>query len=94
VHDLCNLLDGREPTTAPHGDLITFVADRPGHDHRYAIDAASAHAGLGWRPTRTFEVGLAETIDWYRSHPEWCAARVGASGLVRRGVANAAGGAA
>jgi dTDP-glucose 4,6-dehydratase len=94
VHALCILLDGREPATAPHADLITFVADRPGHDHRYAIDATSAHTGLGWSPTRTFEVGLAETIDWYRAHPDWCAARVGASGLVRRGVAESAGGAA
>ncbi len=51
-------------------DLITFVADRPGHDRRYAMDDAKVRA-LGWRPTMTFAQGLAETVTWYREHAEW-----------------------
>lgn len=51
------------------GDVV-HVTDRPGHDRRYAIDPASTRA-LGWRPQRTFEEGLAETVEWYRAHPQW-----------------------
>ena len=51
--------------------LIQFVADRPGHDHRYAIDFSRARDELGWTPTVTFEEGLRETIDWYRSRGDW-----------------------
>lgn len=50
---------------------ITFVADRPGHDRRYAIDNTKITTELGWRPLYTFEQGLRETIDWYVTHPEW-----------------------
>jgi len=89
VQTVCRLLDERRPNAAPHERLITYVTDRPGHDHRYAIDASSARDGLGWAPSRTFEVGLAETVDWYLANPEWCAARIGAHGLGRRGVAGA-----
>jgi dTDP-glucose 4,6-dehydratase len=95
VRSICELLDERFPRSAPHESLIAFVSDRPGHDHRYAIDASSARDGLGWAPTRSFEAGLAETIEWYLANPEWCEARVGQAGLVRRGVTAAqAGGAA
>jgi dTDP-glucose 4,6-dehydratase len=87
VQTLCRLLDERSPGGAPHERLVTYVTDRPGHDHRYAIDASSARAGLGWAPSRTFEEGLAETVDWYLENPDWCAARVGAHGLGRRGTA-------
>jgi len=51
--------------------LIRYVADRPGHDHRYAIDCAKARRELGWSPVVTFEEGLKETIAWYLSHQEW-----------------------
>lgn len=51
--------------------LIEFVTDRPGHDRRYAIDFTRAHEELGWEPRRTFEEGLASTVDWYRSHRDW-----------------------
>jgi dTDP-glucose 4,6-dehydratase len=51
--------------------LITFVKDRPGHDKRYAIDASKIQKELGWKPSVTFEQGLAATIDWYLSNEEW-----------------------
>jgi len=54
----------------PHS-LITFVKDRPGHDRRYAIDAAKIEKELGWKPSHTFEKGIRETIRWYRSNKEW-----------------------
>jgi dTDP-glucose 4,6-dehydratase len=53
--------------------LIKFVADRPGHDRRYALDASKAQKELGWRPEVAFDPGLAETVAWYRSHAEWIA---------------------
>ena len=51
--------------------LIRHVTDRPGHDRRYAVDCSKAESELGWRPTATFEDGLAATVDWYRSHARW-----------------------
>jgi len=50
--------------------LIRFVADRPGHDRRYAVDCAKLH-GLGWAPRISFEAGLERTVEWYVAHPEW-----------------------
>lgn len=52
-------------------DLITYVQDRPGHDRRYAIDNTKITTELGWRPSYTFEQGIAETIEWYQTHQEW-----------------------
>ena len=60
---------GRSPETSRK--LITFVSDRPGHDLRYAIDATKINRELGWRPSVTFEEGLAKTIDWYLNNREW-----------------------
>jgi len=54
--------------------LIRYVPDRPGHDRRYAIDCSKSERELGWRPTISFEDGLRQTIDWYRSHADWIAA--------------------
>ena len=51
--------------------LIRYVKDRPGHDRRYAIDCGKIERELGWRPTVTFEEGLQETIEWYRTHGDW-----------------------
>jgi len=60
-------------------DLIKFVQDRLGHDRRYAIDPTLAENELGWKPRETWETGLAKTISWYQSNPEWIArARSGA----------------
>ena len=61
--------------------LISFVQDRPGHDRRYAIDASRLQAELGWRPRRSFEEGLAETIDWYVHHKGWWTPLLGRSAL-------------
>lgn len=51
--------------------LLTFVADRPGHDHRYAIDASKIRRECGWEPSETFESGFRKTVDWYFDNPEW-----------------------
>jgi dTDP-glucose 4,6-dehydratase len=71
VKMICALLDDRHPEGAPHADLITFVADRPGHDHRYAIDPTRIRTELGWRPSVTVEEGLARTVDWYLENEDW-----------------------
>ena len=52
-------------------DLITYVADRPGHDKRYAIDKTKITKELGWKPSYTFEEGIKETINWYLNNMEW-----------------------
>jgi dTDP-glucose 4,6-dehydratase len=73
VRTICDLLDARRPRRSgtPHRELITFVADRPGHDRRYAIDAGKIERELGWKPQHTFESGLARTIDWYLDNSWW-----------------------
>ncbi|MBN3832671.1 dTDP-glucose 4,6-dehydratase [Burkholderia sp. Ac-20344] len=62
---ICSLLDVRRPQGAPHARLKHFVADRPGHDRRYAIDAGKLERELRWKPTETFETGILKTLDWY-----------------------------
>ncbi len=72
VRRICALLDERHPDPAgPHERLITFVADRPGHDLRYAIDATRVRSELGWQPREDFDAGLRRTVDWYLAHQEW-----------------------
>ena len=69
---LCELMDDR--LNRPKGfssNLITFVKDRAGHDRRYAIDATKLNKELGWKPTVTFEEGLAKTVDWYLANESW-----------------------
>ncbi|MEN9599159.1 MAG: hypothetical protein RL596_1470 [Bacteroidota bacterium] len=69
---LCTLMDEKlERVNGYSEKLITYVKDRPGHDRRYAIDASKINKELGWKPSVTFEQGLAETIDWYLSNTEW-----------------------
>ena len=65
------ILDRLRPIGRPHEALITFVADRPGHDRRYAIDATKIDRELGWRPSVSFERGLRETVEWYLNHADW-----------------------
>ena len=74
VEAICTLMDGLHPEGAPHGQLITSVTDRPGHDRRYAIDPSRIEAELGWQPRHSFEAGLAETVAWYLEQAPWCAA--------------------
>lgn len=73
VTEICNVLDRLRPGSAARRSLITFVPDRPGHDARYAIDASKAHRELGWRPIRSFEQGLVDTVEWYLSSGAWWA---------------------
>jgi dTDP-glucose 4,6-dehydratase len=75
VHLLCDTLDELQPSGRVGGyrSLITFVADRPGHDLRYAIDAGKIERDLGWKPRETFATGLRKTVQWYLDHPEWIA---------------------
>ena len=72
VNTICRLLDARQPEGAPHARLINFVADRPGHDARYAIDPGKIERELGWRPRYDLSYGLAATVDWYITNREWC----------------------
>jgi dTDP-glucose 4,6-dehydratase len=62
---ICRRMDERRPQNAPHERLITFVADRPGHDWRYAVDTTKIGCELEWQPRESFESGLAKTLDWY-----------------------------
>lgn len=71
VHAICELLDDRLPTGTPRKSLIRFVADRPGHDRRYAIDADKIQSKLGWKPTFDFATGMATTVDWYLGNQSW-----------------------
>ncbi|HEY0180221.1 MAG TPA: GDP-mannose 4,6-dehydratase, partial [Dokdonella sp.] len=73
VRTICALLDRRRPLAggAKRETLIRFVKDRPGHDRRYAIDASKLKRELGWRPSESFESGLARTVDWYLDHQDW-----------------------
>jgi dTDP-glucose 4,6-dehydratase len=74
VRAICGLLDEMRPGSphAPHDRLIAFVADRPGHDRRYAIDAGKIARELGWGPAETFETGLRRTVAWYLDNRDWC----------------------
>ena len=73
VRAICDLVDDRLgiPSTGPRRQLIEFVTDRRGHDLRYAVDSSKLQGELGWRPTVTFEEGLARTVDWYLANESW-----------------------
>ncbi len=73
VHTICTLLDARRPRDdgKPRVSQITYVADRPGHDRRYAIDASKLKSELGWTPAHDFEKGIADTVDWYLDNQPW-----------------------
>ena len=74
VDTLCTLLDELAPDAAnrPYARLKTFVADRPGHDWRYAIDASKIRDQLGWRPQESFASGMRRTVQWYLDNRDWC----------------------
>ena len=71
VRRICSILDELRPVARPHESLIAFVADRPGHDLRYAIDAAKLERELGWRAHETFESGIEKTVRWYLDNEWW-----------------------
>jgi dTDP-glucose 4,6-dehydratase len=73
VTAICALLDELVPESPhrPHARLISFVADRPGHDRRYAMDAAKIRRELGWQPRESFETGLRKTVGWYLGNRWW-----------------------
>jgi len=75
AHTLCAMLDELAPRAdkKPYREQITFVADRPGHDRRYAIDASKIARELGWKPAESFESGIEKTVRWYLDHPDWVA---------------------
>ena len=75
VETVCALLDEmRRDPAGPYRRLVKHVADRPGHDRRYAIDARKIERELGWRPAETFETGIRKTVRWYLDHADWVAA--------------------
>lgn len=71
VRSICTILDELRPTATPREALIEFVADRPGHDARYAIDAAKLEQSLGWRAREDFETGIRKTVGWYLDNDWW-----------------------
>ncbi len=71
VQKLCAILDRKRPVKNHYADLITYVADRPGHDQRYAIDPTRIRSELGWRPSVTLDQGLEKTVQWYLDNEHW-----------------------
>jgi dTDP-glucose 4,6-dehydratase len=75
VRRICAILDQKSPRPdgKPYAEQITYVADRPGHDRRYAIDSTKLRRELGWQPKENFDTGIEKTVDWYLTHREWAA---------------------
>jgi len=71
VLTICALLDEIKPKSTSYREQITYVADRPGHDRRYAIDADKISRELGWQPQETFESGIRKTVQWYLDNSQW-----------------------
>jgi dTDP-glucose 4,6-dehydratase len=71
VHTLCDILDELVPKAGSYRNQIAFVADRPGHDRRYAINARKIERELGWKPAETFATGIRKTVQWYLDHQDW-----------------------
>jgi dTDP-glucose 4,6-dehydratase len=73
VKTICQILDGLKPSSdgKSYAEQIAFVADRPGHDRRYAIDASKIEHELGWHPAETFDTGIRKTVQWYLDNPVW-----------------------
>ena len=89
VKTLCTILDEVRPSAdgKPYAEQMTEVADRPGHDKRYAIDAGRIGTELGWTPDETFETGIRKTVEWYLANEAWWRPLVAAKASERRGVA-------
>ena len=89
VHAICAILDRLRPRAdgKSYAEQITSVADRPGHDRRYAIDASRINAELGWSPRETFETGIEKTVRWYLDNEAWWRPIVERGAAQRRGTA-------
>ncbi len=83
---ICTLLDELVPAGRPYERLIRFVADRPGHDFRYAIDARKLQEQLRWSPAESFESGLRRTVRWYLDNRDWIEGVTGGTHLERLGL--------
>ena len=91
VESICDLVDELAaplPSGEPRRSLITFVADRPGHDQRYAIDQRKIQDELGWVPQHTFESGLRATVQWYLDNESWWGPLRAGGASDRRGLAD------
>ncbi len=88
VHTICTILDRLHPRTdgKPYAEQIASVADRPGHDKRYAIDASRIESELGWWPQETFKSGIEKTVRWYLDNEAWWRPLIAAKAAERRGV--------
>ncbi len=84
VKKLCAILDAKRPGNKPYADQIAFVADRPGHDLRYAIDPTRIRTELGWRPSVTLDQGLERTVDWFLANEAWWRALENRDGVGKR----------
>lgn len=92
VRRICGIMDEMCPEGAPHDRLIAFVADRPGHDFRYAIDIAKIRGELGWQPAVTLDEGLRRTVAWYLENEDWWRAIEGRGHVMeRRGLRRTSG---
>jgi dTDP-glucose 4,6-dehydratase len=89
VNAICDAMDELtpRPNSAPHRELMAFVADRPGHDFRYAINFGKLNAELGWSPSYSFEAGLLATVKWYVANRAWWEPLLSAhDAITRRGL--------
>ena len=79
VGEICNILDKEHPcqNSPSYKSLITFIADRPGHDWRYAMDVGKIERELEWQPMETFETGLLKTVRWYLANRKWLESVIG-----------------
>lgn len=84
VQKICAILDAKRPGNRPYAEQIAFVADRPGHDRRYAIDPSRIRAELGWRPSVTLDQGLERTVQWFLDHEDWWRALLNRDGVGKR----------
>ena len=84
VREICAILDRLRSAARPYFELVNFVADRPGHDLRYAIDPTRIRTELGWRPAITLTQGLEKTVRWYLDNEDWWKALHNRSGVGNR----------
>ena len=85
VHTICAIMDAERPrSSGKYADLIDFVTDRPGHDRRYAVNAAKIKTELGWEPSTLGDEGFAATVRWYLDNRDWWEPLLSRSGVGKR----------